>query len=112
MIFNKNDQGAYQLKYAYSDKGGYIYLHRPIKFIENSSNRNKVSFDVLFEGNMSEKLELLVVNSKPLSESNYNSIKQVEKTPYQELKSYDPSYWSDYNVLEPVAEMKQFKSIE
>ena len=112
MIFNKNDQGAYQLKYAYSDKGGYIYLHRPIKFIENSSDRNKVSFDVLFEGNMSEKLELLVVNSKPLSESNYNSIKQVEKTPYQELKSYDPSYWSDYNVLEPVAEMKQFKSIE
>lgn len=112
MIFNKNEQGSYQLKYAYSDSGGYIYLHRPIKFIENSRKRNKVSFDVLFEGNMSEKLELLVVNTKPLSEGDYSNYKQVEKVPYQELKSYDPTFWSNYNVLEPVSEMKQFKSVE
>lgn len=112
VIFNKNAEGKYELKYAYNDAGSYVYLHRPIKFVENSGDRDKVSFDILLEGNMNEKQEILVLDAQPLNKSEFDAFKQPKTVKYQELKRYDPSIWSDYNVLEPVSEMKQFKSLE
>lgn len=112
IIFNKNAQGTYNLKYAYNDAGSYVYVHRPIKFIENSREGNKVAFDILLEGNINEKQEILVIDAKPLDNAVFNSYKQSKLVKYQELKSYNPSIWKESNVLEPVSEMKQFKSLE
>ena len=112
IIFNKNAQGTYNLKYAYNDAGSYVYVHRPIKFIENSREGNKVAFDILLEGNINEKQEILVIDAKPLDNAVFNAYKQSKLVKYQELKSYDPSIWKESNVLEPVSEMKQFKSLE
>lgn len=112
VIFSKNAEGTYELKYAYNDAGSYVYLHRPIKFVENSDDRDKVSFDILLEGNMNEKQEILVLDAQPLNKGEYDAYKQPKTVKYQQLKSYDPSIWGENNVLEPVAEMKQFKSLE
>ncbi|HMC00447.1 MAG TPA: carboxypeptidase-like regulatory domain-containing protein [Flavobacteriaceae bacterium] len=112
VLFEKNTNGYYQLKYAYREIGRYIYVHRPFKFIENSSSRNKVAFDFLLEGSIKEKHELLLLETKPLSQGEYDQFTQPENIIYQELDQYNPDIWKDYNVIEPLEEMKQFKSSE
>jgi len=112
VLYNKNNEGYYQLKYVYSDIGRYIYVHRPFKFIENSKNKNKIAFDFLLEGSIREKHELLLLDTNPLNKSEFEEYKQPENVPYQELDHYDPNIWDDYNVIEPLEEMKQFKSSE
>ena len=112
VLYERNTDGCYQLKYAYREISRYIYVHRPFKFIENSSDKNKVAFDFLMEGSIKEKQELLLLETNPLSQLEYNSFTQPENVPYQELDQYDPNIWKDYNVIEPLEEMKQFKSSE
>jgi len=110
ILYHKNSEGYYQLKYVYRDIGRYIYVHRPFKFIENSAKRNKIAFDFLLEGSIREKHELLLLEKQPLSKADYDSYEQAENVNYQELDHYDASIWSDYNVIEPLQEMKEFKS--
>jgi len=112
VLFHKNEEGYYQLKYVYRDIGRYIYVHRPFKFIENSSKRNKIAFDFLLEGSIREKHELLLLDKEPLNNADYDNYKQAENIKYQELDRYDASIWSEYNVIEPLQEMKEFKSSE
>jgi hypothetical protein len=112
VLYDKNIEGYYQLKYAYREIGRYIYVHRPFKFIENSSSRDKVAFDFLLEGSIKEKHELLLLETNPLSQAEYNQFTQPEHIIYQELDRYDANIWKDYNVIEPLEEMKQFKSSE
>lgn len=112
VLYEKNIDGYYQLKYTYREIGRYIYVHRPFKFIENSASRNKVAFDFLLEGSIKEKHELLLLETNPLSQSEYNQFQEQKNIQYQELDRYDPSIWADYNVIEPLEEMKQFKSSE
>jgi len=112
VLYHKNNEGHYQLKYVYRDIGRYIFVHRPFKFIENSSKRNKIAFDFLLEGSIREKHELLLLGKQPLNKADYESYKQAENAQYQELDHYDASIWSEYNILEPLQEMKEFKSSE
>ena len=44
-----------------------------------------------------------------ISSSEYDSTEQSKKIDFINLKKYDPEIWSDYNVLEPLQEMKNFK---
>jgi hypothetical protein len=97
---------------VYRDIGRYIYVHRPFKFIENSGNRNKIAFDFLLEGSIREKHELLLLEKQALSQTEYEGYEQAKNVNYQELDHYDASIWKDYNVIEPLQEMKEFKSSE
>lgn len=110
MIFEKQEGAAYHLKYIKEDNGSYFYVKRPIKFIENSAHKNKVSFTFLIEGNKRDKFEMLILNCVPLLKTTYDQFSETKKTSYQNLKSYDPTIWSQYNAIEPLSEMKRFKA--
>jgi len=47
-----------------------------------------------------------------LDKRTFDAFKEVEDVPYQTLKEYDASIWKSYNSIEPLEEMKHFKSSE
>lgn len=112
ILFDKIDEHKYIPKYVFQENGRYVYLHRPLKFIENSKEKNKVAFDFLLEGTIRDKHELLIMNAKELTSNTFEAVKQDKKVEYLYLNAYNPEIWKDYNTIEPVEEMKQFKSIE
>ena len=109
MIFKKNATGKYHPQYIKEEEGEYFYVKRPIKFIENSSEKKKLGFDFLIEGRAKEKTELLFNASTPISPVEFDELVEKEKIPYQNLKRYDPAIWTSNNALEPLKEMKEFE---
>lgn len=112
IIFNKSDDGTYHPQYIKEEKGNFFYINRSLKFIENSRAKNKVTFEFLIEGRGREKREMYIINTSDLNTSTYNSFKQKEDIKFQKLSQYDPNIWKAYHSIEPLEEMKQFKSSE
>ena len=112
IIFKKSDQGTYHPHYIKEERGNFFYINRPLKFIENSRAKNKVTFNFLIEGGAREKREMFIINSADLDPSTYSSFKQPQDIKFEKLSYYDPSIWKAYNAIEPLEEMKQFKSSE
>ncbi len=112
IIFQKNIDSTYSPKYIKQEEGRYFYVNRPIKFIENSRAKNKVGFNFVIEGSAKSKQELFIINKSSLNQSTFTSFTEPEDIPYQTLKQYDPSIWKAYNAIEPLEEMKRFKSSE
>lgn len=112
ILFEKVEDHQYIPKYVFQENGRYIYLHRPLKFIENSRDKNKVAFDFLIEGTVRDKHELLIMNYNELTPSVFETAQEKENIPYEYLSEYNPNIWKDYNTIEPVEEMKQFKSVD
>jgi hypothetical protein len=109
IIYSKEGD-FYQPKYIKEETGAYFYVNRPIKFIENSKEKRKVGFSFLVEGSNRNKQELLIVANTDLDRDYFDGFSESENTPYQELKAYDPSVWTEYTSLEPLQEMKTFKA--
>lgn len=112
IIFKKSSNNLYYPQYIKEEKGNFFYINRSLKFIENSRDRNKVTFDFLIEGGGREKSELFIISTSDLNSSTYNNFKQKKDIKFQKLSQYDPSIWKAYNAIEPLEEMKQFKSSE
>ena len=112
IIFQKNVDDTYSPKYINQEEGRYFYVNRPIKFIENSREKNKVGFNFVIEGSAKSKQELFIINKSNLNQSEFTSFTEPENVPYQKLNRYDPSIWKAYNAIEPLEEMKRFKSSE
>ena len=109
VVFKQDEDGYYYPSYTNEQIDRYFYVNRPIKFIENNNRSNKVAFNFKIEGTFKEKSELLVLSRKELGAAEYNSYSEKQKINYSTPKTYDASIWSDYNVLEPLDEMKNFK---
>ena len=113
IIYKQNTTGnGYYMHYAAVETGQYFYLNRPLKFIElTDGEKDVVSLDLKVEGNLRDKTEFLNISRSETSEAAIEKIKEDDFS-YINLKSYDPSIWKDYSSIEPIEEMKQFKSID
>ena len=101
---------GYYLHYASHESGQYIYVNRPLKFIElTDEDKDVVAFDLKVEGNSIEKKEYLNISRTETSEATIQKITEDDFN-FIKIKSYDPKIWKDYNGLEPLEEMKQFKA--
>lgn len=112
ILFERNQDSIYQPKYLKETVGRYFYVNRPLKLIENSLSKYKVGLNFKLEGITTSKNEMYFINNTKITDEEFNKITEKEKVEYQELKTYDPSIWAKYNALEPLEEMKNFKSIE
>ncbi|MBT0608563.1 carboxypeptidase-like regulatory domain-containing protein [Aequorivita echinoideorum] len=111
IIYTKNEKlNSYFPKYINQESGSYIYVHRPLKFIENNaSEKNKVAFDFMIEGHVMEKNELLLLETTALDTSEFQVFSEAPTDEYQLLNAYDASIWTNINTLEPLKEMREFK---
>ena len=108
VIYKKGPDNYYYPKFITEEIDRYFYIDRPFKFKENDGN-NKVSFEFLVEGTFKERNELLIMGTKDITNSDYEAIKEKKDIDYETPTQYDPNFWKDYNVLQPLQEMKDFK---
>ena len=108
VIYKKSPDGFYYPRYISEQADRYFYVNRPFKFTENGNRSQKFAFDFKVEGTFKEKTELLFISQSPLLTSAYNTLKEKKKVPYKTAKSYSAEIWKDYEVLEPLQELKDF----
>ncbi|NMH28519.1 carboxypeptidase-like regulatory domain-containing protein [Flavobacterium silvaticum] len=113
VIYKQNRDGnGYYLQYATNQTGTYLYVHRPLKFIELAKeDKDVVAFDLKAEGNMVNKTEFLTISHDEVSAADVEKVEEKEFA-YVTLKKYDPSIWKNYSAIEPLEEMKQFEVAE
>jgi len=109
VIFKQNQEGTYYPYYIKKESGNYIYVRRPLKFIENSSEKYKVAFDFLLEGGTREKQELLILNTNVLPTKEFEEYTAPNEVPFTLLEKFEPSIWQNSQIIEPLEEMKKFK---
>ncbi len=109
ILFEKTIENKYQPKYIKRTMGSYFYVSRGLKFIENSSTKNKVSFDFTLEGNNRNKEELLFTKNTPLTLQDFTALKQDSIAPYKVLNTFEKTLWENEEILEPLKEMKTFE---
>jgi hypothetical protein len=112
VLYQKDITNIYHPYYIKFEEGRYFYVSRPLKFIENSKDRNKTSFDFTVEGNILTKQELLLTKNTKINQNIFNKQTEIKKVPYLILNKYDASIWNQDQTLEPLKEMKDFKSGE
>ena len=112
IMFQKDSANIYQPQYIKYEEGRYFYVSRPLKFIENSPEKNKTSFDFTIEGNIMTKQELLLNGSTKITLDVFDTLKEEKNVPYVKLSQYDATIWSKDQTLEPLQEMKEFKGEE
>jgi hypothetical protein len=106
----KAEDDSYYMQYAAIERGNYFYLNRPLKFIElTSSEKDVLALDLKIEGNARTKTEFLNMSR---TETTVAAIEKIKEQDFKfiNIKSYDPKIWKDYNAIEPLQEMKQFKA--
>lgn len=108
VIFRRNQEGTYHPYYINKEYGNYVYLHRNLKFIENSPSKKKVRFDFLLEGGVREKQNLLLRYEPTLNPAGF-ATENPEKIKVQKLQRYQPTIWQDTEVIAPLEEMKRFR---
>ncbi|MGC1206108.1 MAG: carboxypeptidase-like regulatory domain-containing protein [Flavobacteriaceae bacterium] len=112
ILFEKNSDNKYQPKYIKRTSGSYFYVNRDLKFIENSRTRNKVGFSFKIEGDNLNKEELLITATNKLTFLDFQAERQAEKVSVTILSQYENTIWKNEETLEPLQEMKAFKSDE
>lgn len=112
ILFKKDSSNVYHPQYIKHSTGSYFYVNRPLKFVENSSKKRKVSFEFKIEGEDISKEELLITANEKLTIVDFKKIDQTEKVPVEILSKYEKTIWHDENILEPTKEMKNFVGSE
>ena len=109
IIYNKDSLKIYHPQYLKYEEGRYFYVSRPLKFIENSPEKNKTSFDFTIEGNIITKQELLLTSSTKINLDLFNKLTEEKSVLYVKLIKYDATIWDQDKTIEPLTEMKEFK---
>jgi hypothetical protein len=114
LLYAKNGvTNTYVPKYISTEAEQYMYIHRPLKFIElTDSSKDKVAFDLKVEGNSVDHYELLNLELQPLTADAFKATKEAKQYDYIKLKQYNPELWRGSYSIEPLQEMKQFKVLD
>ncbi|WP_456440189.1 carboxypeptidase-like regulatory domain-containing protein [Psychroserpens sp.] len=109
IIYKRNKYDFYEPRYIKHESGDYFFVNRPLKFIENSENRNKTTFDFKIEGNNKNREELLFTSIDAVDTETYNSLNEAKSVIYQSLHKYDSDTWTGKETLAPTKELKTFE---
>lgn len=109
VLFEKTSQDTYQPKYIKRENGQYFYVHRPLKFIENSMAKRKTSFDFKISGNTKSREELLISNISQLDHGIYEKMVEEKSIKFKNQRKYDASIWAGKETLAPTEELKTYE---
>ncbi|WP_460218999.1 carboxypeptidase-like regulatory domain-containing protein [Psychroserpens sp. MEBiC05023] len=108
IIYKKNKNVFYEPRYIKAESGEYFYIHRPLKFIENSFAKNKTAFDFKIEGQTKHREELLFSDVSSLDLTIFDTLKEPKTVTFESLRKYDANVWSGQETLAPTTELKTF----
>ena len=109
VIFRRNETNQFFPYFVQQQYGNYIYLHRDLKFIENSSQGKKVKFDFFMEGGVRQSESALLRPLHGPDAAALGKAPQPKKVYLVKLDHYEPTIWQDTEVIEPLEAMRNFR---
>ncbi len=118
MIFSKQINGPYNLRYLEQENGTRVGIRRPLKIIEknkhvkgrNKQNELSVKLDMATIG--VNKHEVIVFDTESLSDVAYEAFTENNSVLPTYMPNYDPEFWKGYNIIEPNQAIREFTSQE
>ncbi|MEO9892616.1 carboxypeptidase-like regulatory domain-containing protein [Aurantibacter sp.] len=114
IIFSKGNDSKYELRYFESENGMKMGVDRPLKIIElnkvvkGKNKQNELSGNIDFALRNIDKNEVVIFESEPISEANFDSFKEKKDILPTYLPAYSAEFWSGYNIIEPNQAIKEF----
>lgn len=111
LFYEKNKEDKIYASYKSETTLNYAYIDRPLKFIENSSDKNKVKFNIKLEIKVSDVRETLVNNvsnyepkvSKDKTKEELEK-KLLKRTPFMTKDDYETSNWKNRKLIKKYLE--------
>lgn len=98
IYYEKNEQNKLYVAYFKETLGNYAYVHRPIKFKENSKEKQKAKFDIKIEVNVLSTREVLLSNVTSIDKFKVKPRKKndpIKKVPYLSKTDYQNKDWKN-----------------
>lgn len=114
MIFAKNTEGRYDLKYMERQEGKSVGVDRPLTVIEKNKKiagrrkQNELDMDVLFKNSDTDLYQLVIFGSESIDPTDWNDTEENKEFIYQKFKKYNPDFWKDYTIIEPDQAIQSF----
>ncbi|MGK0413144.1 MAG: hypothetical protein ACJA1B_001346 [Polaribacter sp.] len=102
LLYEKNKENEVYVSYYKETRGTYAYVHRPIKFKENSATKNKVKFDITIELDTKEITEVLVLDSYKIEAEETKPIKKdspKKRFGYISFDTYIKTNWKNRQLI-------------
>lgn len=102
LYFEKNNDDKVYISYVNQSKTNYAYIDRPIKFIENSKERNKITFHINIELNVIESSEIYLKAPIYMDEHKIpKSIKEdyTRKTKFMTSEAFENTNWKNRKII-------------
>ncbi|WP_435414831.1 carboxypeptidase-like regulatory domain-containing protein [Polaribacter aestuariivivens] len=102
LFYETNEFGKIYPSYCYETKTSYAYVNRPIKFIENTEEKEKVKFNIKVEVNVSETTEVLLNEPLKINSSDIKPFKKEDfkkRTTYMSKEEYENSSWKNRAII-------------
>jgi hypothetical protein len=108
LFYEKNNEEKVYLSYHKESTRNYAFIDRPIKFIENSSENEKIKFNILVSLNVIDTKEFFSNNTLEVNENEITEIttkkklynrKQNPLKKYMTLQEYNSSTWTDRKLI-------------
>jgi hypothetical protein len=100
LIFERDQTGFYQLKYAKEKEGRYFYINRSLKFIENSKAREKIKFGLKIEGNFFTTTEMVTVKTSLINKEDFKKISKIKGELVMTKQVYNTTSWKNGKLLQ------------
>ena len=118
MIFYKDADNKYNLRYLEKENGSLAGIKRPLKIIEKNKNvkgrrkQNELSLDMDLAISSTNKFEIVVFDTQNTSQSQFESFSEKNAVLPTYMPKYDPEFWKGYAIIEPNRAIKEFTSKE
>jgi hypothetical protein len=118
MIFSKDQQQKYNLKYISHENVNSFKLDRPLSVIEKNKHvkgrrkQNELKLQMQFNIMDKNKRELIVFDSENSTKSVFNTVKETKKVDVKYFSNYNADFWKGYNIIEPNQAIKEFTTLE
>jgi|SRR5690625_3603726 len=110
-VFQKDQEENYFLKYVHRLRDEQVYLNRNIRFIENTTEADKIVLKTKFKIDQSRQTnsQFLFNSLGEYSNQEFQQLTEKDKIPLQILRKYDPQVWEEYNIISPEKEIRTFQ---
>lgn len=102
LFYDKNKENKVYTSYYKETKGAYAYVHRPIKFKENSRTKNKVKFDIKIELDTKITTEVLISNVFATEAQESKPVKKdtpTKRIAYMSFDMYNKTTWKNRQLI-------------
>ncbi|MEA1786405.1 carboxypeptidase-like regulatory domain-containing protein [Arenibacter sp. GZD96] len=116
MIYAKNDQALYAIRYLEEEFGTHIGVKRPLKIIEVNNHvkgrnkQNELALKLDMATTSTNKHELIIFEHQPISTATYDAFAENNTVLPTYMPNYDPNFWADYSIIEPNKAITEFTS--